>query len=124
MQKLSWKEQLTSSADCVEYKNKAELLARLATISFTFEDLLQEVNAREYILKFTIFMKLRPTGPLQTTVALLPEEDSPHMVRLATLATEILVLRTWSPGKNTIVVLVIKYSSASRAYSESVVQWE
>ena len=121
---MSWKEQLTSSADCVEYKNKAELLARLATISFTFEDLLQEANAREYILKSTIFVKLRPTGPLQTTVALLPEEDSPRMVRLATLATVILVLRTWSPGTNTIVVLEVKYKLASCAYSESVVHWE
>ena len=69
---------------------------------------MQEVNAREYILKSTILMKLRPTDPLQTTVAPLPEEDSPHRVRLATLATEILVLRAWSPGKNTIVVLEVK----------------
>ena len=30
--------------------------------------------------------------------------------------------RTWSPGKNTIVVLEVKYSSASCAYSESVAQ--
>ena len=28
-----------------------------------------------------------------------------------------------SPGKNTIVVLEVKYSSVFRAYSESVVQW-
>ena len=54
-------------------------------------------------------MKLRPTDPL---VALLPEEDSPHMVSLAMFATVILVSRTWSPGKNTIVVLEVKYSSA------------
>ena len=63
-----------------------------------------------------------PTDPLQTTVALLPEEDSPRMVNLVTLKTVILILRAWSPGKNTIVVLEVKYSSASCAYSESVVQ--
>ena len=34
----------------------------------------------------------------------------------------IFALRTWSPGKNTIVVLEVKYRSASCAYSESVVQ--
>ena len=73
-------------------------------------------------MKSTILVKRRPTDPLQTTVALLPEEDSPHMVNLVTLATVILILRTWSPGKNTIVVLEVKYSSASCAYSESVVQ--
>ena len=73
-------------------------------------------------MKSTILVKLRPTDPLQTTVALLPEEDSPHMVSLVTLAIVILILRTWSPGKNTIVVLEVKYTSASCAYSESVVQ--
>ena len=45
------------------------------------------------------------------------------MVSLDTLTTVILVSRTWSPGKNTIVVLEVKYSSASCAYSESVAQW-
>ena len=75
------------------------------------------------MLKFTIFVKLKPTDPLRTTVGMLPEEDSPHMVSLATLATVIFVLRTWSPGKNTIAVLVVKYSSASCAHSESVAQW-
>ena len=45
------------------------------------------------------------------------------MVSLDTLTTVIFVSRTWSPGKNTIVVLEVKYSSASRAYSESVAQW-
>ena len=39
------------------------------------------------------------------------------------LATVIFVSRIWSPGKNTIVVFEVKYSSASRAYSESVAQW-
>ena len=75
------------------------------------------------MLKSTIFMKLKPTDPLRATVALLPEEDSPCMVSLVTLATVILVSRVWSPGKNTIVVLEVKYSSASCAYSESVAQW-
>ena len=57
-----------------------------------------------------MFVKLRPIEPLRTTVALLPEEDSPRMVNLATLATVTFVLRVWSPGKNTIVVLEVKYS--------------
>ena len=74
------------------------------------------------MLKFTIFMKLKPTDPLRTTVAMLSEENSPHIISLATLATVIFVSRTWSPGKNTIVVLEVKYSSASCAYLESVVQ--
>ena len=73
-----------------------------------FKSLLQEVKANEYILRSTILVKLRPTGPLQTTVALLPEEDFPHMVNLVTLATVIFVSRTWSPGKNTTVVLEVK----------------
>ena len=67
-------------------------------------------------------MKLKPTEPLRTTVAMLPEEDSPCMVSLVTLATVIFVSRAWSPGKNIIMVLDIKYHSASFAYSESVVQ--
>ena len=44
------------------------------------------------------------------------------MVNLDTLTTVIFTLRVWLPGKNTIVVLEVKYSSASRAYSESVLQ--
>ena len=44
------------------------------------------------------------------------------MVNQDILATVIFALRTWSPGKITIVVLEVKYCSASRAYSESVVQ--
>ena len=44
------------------------------------------------------------------------------MISLDTLATVIFLSRTWSPGKNTIVVLKVKYRSASCAYSESVVQ--
>ena len=67
-------------------------------------------------------MKLRPTGPLQTTFGMVPEEDSPCRVSLAMFETVIFVSRVWSPGKNTIVVLEVKYSSASCAYSESVVQ--
>ena len=70
-----------------------------------------------------MFVKLRPTGPLQTIVALsLPEEDSPRMISQETLTTVISASRTWSPGKNTIVVLEVKYRSASCEYSESVVQ--
>ena len=80
------------------------------------------MKAKESILNSTILVKLRPTDPLQTTVALLPEEDSPHKVSLDTLTTVIFLSRTWSPGKNTIVVLEVKYSSASCAYSESVAQ--
>ena len=75
------------------------------------------------MLKSTIFVKLKPTDPLRTTIAMLPEENFPRMVRLATLATVILVSRLCSPGKNTIVVLEVKYSSVSCAYSESVAQW-
>ena len=67
-------------------------------------------------------MNQRPTDTLQTTVALLPEENSPHIINLVTLETVILILRAWSPGKNTIVVLEVKYSPASCAYSDSVVQ--
>ena len=74
------------------------------------------------MLKSTIFVKLKPTDPLRTTVAMMSEKESPHMVSLVTLATVIFTSRTWSPGKNTIVVLEVKYSSASCAYSESVVQ--
>ena len=70
-----------------------------------------------------ILVKLRPTDPLQTTVAMLPEEDSPRMVNLVTLATVMFVSRVWSPGKNTMVVLEVKYSSVSCAYAESVAQW-
>ena len=74
------------------------------------------------MLKFTKFVKLKPTDPLRTIVAMLPEEDSPRMVSLATLATVMVLSRTWSPGKNTIVVLEVKYISAFCAYSESVEQ--
>ena len=75
------------------------------------------------MLNSTIFVKLKPTDPLRTIVAMLSEEDSPYMVSLDTLATVIFTSRTWSPGKNTIVVLEIKYSSASCAHPESVAQW-
>ena len=64
----------------------------------------------------TILVKLKPTDPLQTTVAVLPEKGSPHMVSLHMLATVIFISRVWSPGKNTIVELEVKYSSASCAY--------
>ena len=72
------------------------------------------------MLKSTIFVKLKPTDPLRTTVG---KEDSPYMVSLATLATVVFRSRTWLPGKNNIVVLEVKYSSASWANSESVAQW-
>ena len=75
------------------------------------------------MLKSTIFVKLKPTDPLRTIVAVLSEEDSPHMVSLVTLAILIFIPRAWWPGKNTIVVLEVNYSIASFAYSESVVQW-
>ena len=74
------------------------------------------------MLKSTMFVKLKPTDPLRTTVAMLPEEDSPCMVSLDTLATVIFSSRAWSPGKNTTVVLEVKYDPASCAYLESVVQ--
>ena len=108
--KLSLKEQLTSSAYCVDCINKPYLL------------LLQCVKARECIPKSTIFVKLKPTDPLQMTFTIIPKEDSPRMINLATLRTVIFLLRMWSPGKKIIVVLEAKYSSASFAYVESVVQ--
>ena len=84
--------------------------------------LLQEVKAKVCILKSTIFAKLKPTGPLQTMVGGLSEEDIPRMVSLAMLAIVISVARIWSPDKNNIVVLEVKYISAFCTYSESVVQ--
>ena len=51
------------------------------------------------------------------------EEDFPCIVSLVTLETVIFVSRAWSPGKNTIVVSEVKYTSASCAFSESVAQW-
>ena len=54
---------------------------------------------------------------------MLPEEGSPRIVSLVTLATVMFRSRAWSPGKNTVVVLGVKYSLASSAYSESVEQW-
>ena len=95
----------------------------LSTLRGKVYVLLHLVKAKDCILNFIMFANLRPTGPMQTTVALLPEEDSPRIVSLATLATVIFLSRMWSPGKNTIVVLEVKYSSASCAYSESVAQW-
>ena len=84
--------------------------------------LLQNVRAKEYILNPTILVNLRPTDPLQAIFAMFPKEDSPCMVSLATLAIVMFVLRVWSPGKNTMVVFEVKYSSGSRVYAESVVQ--
>ena len=120
---LSWKEQLTSSVYCVDRKNRAKwTVSGGITGSLKIYLLLQDVKAKECILNSTILVKLRPTSPSQTTVALLPEEDSPRMVSLAMLAAVMFLSRVWSPGKNTIVVLEVKYSSASCAYSESVAQ--
>ena len=116
--RLPWKEQLNSSVCAIESSSSAYLLTGETT-----ESLPQKLNSKECTLNSTIFLKLRPTDPLQATVAPLPEEDSPCMVSLAMFETVIFVSRTWSPGKNTIVVLEVKYSSASFAYSESVAQW-
>ena len=68
-------------------------------------------------------MKLKPTDLLRTTVAILSEEDTLHMISLDTLANLIFISRTQSPSKNTIVVLEVKYSLDSCAYLESVAQW-
>ena len=106
--RLSRKEQLTSSVYCVECKSRAKLLA--GKIPYF---LLHYPNVKEYIMSSIIFVKVRPTLSLQTIVAILPEEDSPCMVSLVTLATVILISRVWSPGKNTMVVLEVKYRSAS-----------
>ena len=75
------------------------------------------------MLKSTIFVKLKPNEPLQAIVDMLSEEDCPCIVSLVTLATVIFISRVWLPGKYTIMVLEVKYSSASCAYSESVAQW-
>lgn len=82
-----------------------------------------EVKAKELILKFTTPVKLKPTDALQITVAALPEEDSPCITKLDMLATVRFVSRTWSPGRNTIVVLDVRYNWALCAYSESGAQW-
>ena len=71
----------------------------------------------------TAFMKLKPADPLRTIVAMLSEENSPYIISLDTLATMTLISRAWLPSRNDIVVLEVKYVSASCAYSESVVQW-
>ena len=67
----------------------------------------QDVKAKESILNSTILVKLRPTGPLQTIAGMLLKVDSPRMVNLDTFATAIFVSSVWSPGKNTIVVLIL-----------------
>ena len=46
------------------------------------------------------------------------------MVKLGMLVTVIFISRVWSPGKNTIVVLEVKYDFACCAYSESVAHFE
>ena len=130
--RLSWKEQLISSA-CVECKRRAtwtmvvplgrKLYERKSGRAITYF-LLQDVKAKESILKSIILVKLRQTDlyALQTTVALLPAKDSPYMVSEVALATVILVSRKWSPGKKTMVVLEVKYNPVSCAYSENLLQ--
>ena len=81
------------------------------------------IKAKECILKCTILVKLRPTESLQTIVATMLEEECPNKVSLAMLATVTFVFRLWLPGKNTKVVLEVKYNSASCAYSVSVAHW-
>jgi len=91
---LPWKEQLTSSVHCVDCKSRAAytgIRGKSGTLIVYLKSLLQEVKSKEYILNSTKLVKRRPTDPLQTTVALLPEEDSPHMVNLVTLETVIFV---------------------------------
>ena len=46
------------------------------------------------------------------------------MVNLDRLATVIFISRVWSPGKNTIVVLEVKYDLVCCTYSESVAHVE
>ena len=118
--RLSWKEQLASSAYCVNCKCRATKL-QSRVIGYP---LLQDVKAKEQILKSTILVKLRPTGPCTANnrCFLAYKEDSPRMVSLATWETVIFMSRAWSPCKNTIVVLDVKYSLASCAYWMSVVQ--
>ena len=82
-----------------------------------------KVKAKELILKFPTPVKLKPTDAFQTTVAALPEEDSPYIVKLDMLATVKFVSRTCSPGRNTIVVLDVRYDWGLCAYSESGAQW-
>ena len=70
-----------------------------------------------------MFVKLRPTDPLRTILVKVPEEESPHIASQVMLAIVIFVSRTWSPGKNIIMVSEVKYFLASSAYSDSVAQW-
>ena len=85
--------------------------------------LLQHVKVKEYILRPIILVKIKPTDTFcRTIVAVSPGEESPNKVSSVMLETVIFVSRVWSPGRNIIVVLEEKYISASRAYSESVVQ--
>ena len=115
--RLSWKEVLTNSANYMDSKNRVYLLT-----SGLPKFLPQEVKLTEWIWKSNILTKLKPTAPLQTTVVTWLREDCPHKVNLDMLATVKFTSRVWSPGRNTIVVLEVKYCSASCAYSESVAQ--
>ena len=67
-------------------------------------------------------MNLKPTDPVRTTVGMLPGKFSPRMFNPVTLVTVTLLSRIWLPSKNTMVVLEVKYSLASCAYTESVLK--
>ena len=82
---LSWKEQLTSSAYCVDCNSNAclaisgelgvngtrknDVMVELSTLRGKVYILLQLVKVKDCILNFIMFVKMRPTGPLQTTFA-------------------------------------------------------
>ena len=82
---LSWKEQLTSSAYCVDCKSnacfaingkvgvngtrKGDVMIELSTLRGKVYILLHLVKAKDCILNFIMLVKMRPYGPLQTTVA-------------------------------------------------------
>ena len=68
-------------------------------------NLLCEVKAKELKVKPVTFVKLKPTDQMRTIVAMLLQDESPHMVSLVTFAAVIFLPRTWLPGKKTIVVL-------------------
>ena len=53
---------------------------------------------------------------------MLSKENPPSIVSLDIMVTLTFMSRTWSPDKNSIVVLEIKYNSGSCAYSDSVEQ--
>ena len=117
--RLLWKEQLTSLAYNVDCKDKTKVLAGLLS------DLFQEVKVKEWMLKSTIFVKLKPTDPLQIMiVAMLSEENPPSIVSLDILATLTFMSRTWSRDKNSIVVLDIQVLVHTRIVCSSWLNWK